>query len=247
MKNTYEIDVTLDPEYVSFNREYSVQGILANFQTVASLHTLDMGVSSKELLLKSNAIWVLTRTKVEIDEAPGWNEKVHIVTIPFAPGAVRYDRDCLFYHNGKQIIRLRSEWCILDHDTSRPRRAETICYPFELQHLTERANVGDYTRNFVEIDESCFVFEHKVRLSDLDMNVHMNNVAYVRLSMDTVSVEELTKKRVCGYEILYKSQTFENDVIRVYRKDVGENSAQVVAKKPDGTTVFMSKIDFADR
>ena len=115
--------------------------------------------------------------------------------------------------------------------------AETpLDYPVDMPHRSERG-AGEYERFAPVYDPSDALFDHTVRVSDLDMNVHMNNVAYLRLACDAFSVRETERMRIRSFEIIFKAQSFEGDRLTVCRKDE-DGRTYVSAFKSDGTRVF---------
>ena len=245
MKNIYEFTTMIEPHDTLFNLDYSIVGIFRHFQVAATNHVELLGASSSRLLECDNAIWVISKVKVEIAHTPKWYENITVKTNPIKPTLAKCERDCVFSQDGNEIIQLRSEWCILDKNTYHIRRPSTIkSYPNEMEHRIERAKVAEYERFSIEVEEADLKYTHRVRVSDLDMNAHTNNVTYVRLSIDAFGASEFANRKLRGYEIAYKSQSFEGDELNIYRKDEN-NASYVVGKKKDGTLVFECKLEFA--
>lgn len=244
MENYLEKTFDVDSLHVDFKKEYDLCGLLRHFHEVSEQHSCELGIDANTVLDKYNAIWIITRIRVDVDFMPEWQQQIAVETYPLLPGLVRMEREAVFLRGGVNFARLSSEWCLIDSVNGRPRRPARTGYPMDMAHRGERVT-DDFSRFAPQFDETDLAFAHTVRVGDLDMNVHMNNVAYVRLACDAFSAKELSERRVRSFEIAFKSQSFEGEEIRVYRKPAGENEYYVSGVKPNGDRVFDTLFCFA--
>ncbi len=243
MNNICKKTVKINANEVDCNRNYTLCALLRSFHEVVDDHAIEMGIDGDTVLKKYGAIWILTHIRVDIKEQVKWHDELEVATYPLKPGIVRIEREGTFVRGGEPVACLSSEWCLLDKASGRPRRPEQTGCPMDMEYMTGMVTAG-YTKYDPTYSSGDRVFSHTVRVSDLDINAHMNNVAYARLAVDAFSMEELTKNRVTSFEITFRAQCYEGEVIDVYRTGSGE-SAFVSAIKSDGTRVFDTMFTFA--
>ena len=65
------------------------------------------------------------------------------------------------------------------------------------------------------------MFDYKFSYGDIDINRHVNNIAYLRLAENVFSFCELEKKRIVGFETDFLAQSFEGEKAFAYRRDDG--------------------------
>ncbi len=239
LKKSYEINGS-DVDYA---KRYTLCALLRHFHDVVDFHALELKVDAGTVYEKYGAYWIISHIRVDMDGAAKWHDVVEVDTYPLAPGVVRMEREAVITVGGAPLARLSSEWVLLDKATGRPRRPLQTGYPADLKHREGRA-AGEYTRFSPEYAESDFLYDYTVKVSDLDMNVHMNNNAYVRLACDAFTSKELDEKRIKSFEIAFKAQSYEGEKLKLYRTAAGENKYYVSAFKADGARVFDTLFTF---
>lgn len=237
MKNTFIKTHDVSSYTVDYNKKYTLCALLRHAQSEAFYHAQEMGIDGKKIWDEYKAIWIITRLRVDMEQMPDWSDVIEVETYPLAPGLVRMERECLLRHNGQVFARVSSEWVILDKDRGMPRRPAKTGYPMDLEHREGRV-AGEYTNFAPEYTEQDFVYAYMARVSDLDMNMHVNNIAYVRLAQDVFTLTELKDKRLTSFEIVFKAQSYEGDELRLYRKEIGDGVYYVSAVNSDGKRIF---------
>ncbi len=76
----------------------------------------------------------------------------------------------------------------------------------------------------------------KVRYAGIDFAGHTNNKEYIRFMLDTYSVRELETRPIREMEVVYLSQSYENDILTV-RKGSFQNKDIILIQKEDKTIV----------
>ncbi len=241
MNNTCKIKIKINANEVDYNRDYTLCSLLRDFQEAVDVHALATRLDGDTMLKEYGAIWILTHIRVDVKEQAKWHDEIEVETYPLRPGILRMEREGVFTKNGKVFACLSSEWCLLDKASGRPRRPEQTGVSPDAEYGSEMVTDG-YGKYNPSYSESEFVFSHTVRISDLDINGHMNNVAYTRLAVDAFSSAELSVKPK-SFEITFKAQCFEGEEIRVYRKE--ENGKYFVGGiKSDGAKIFDTMFTF---
>ncbi len=243
MNNSLKKSYIINGSDVDYAKRYTLCALLRHFHDAVDFHALELQVDANTVYEKYGAYWIISHIRVDMDDTAKWHDVVEVDTYPLAPGAVRMEREAVMTTGGKPLARLSSEWVLLDNATGRPRRPLQTGYPLSLVHREGRA-AGEYTRFSPEFDDTDFAYGYTVKVSDLDMNVHMNNTAYVRLACDAFGSSELDEKRMTSFEIAFKAQSYEGDELKLYRASAGENKYYVSAFKTDGTRVFDTLFTF---
>ena len=61
----------------------------------------------------------------------------------------------------------------------------------------------------------------KVRSTNIDFCHHTNNIEYIRFLLNTYTVEQLENSIIKEIEIDYINQSFEGQILDIYKKTVG--------------------------
>lgn len=225
---------------VGFDNKMGIADVMNVFQTAVALHTQDTCVGFKQLLENENAKWIISRIRFEIDRFPENCEDITVETWPLEASRLRFER-CFELHDSKGIaVNAISDWVVIDADTSAPRRASSIPMPFE-SYLTKRCVTNKYSMVSADVtaDDICYV--KTIRVSDLDLNGHVNNISYIKMAVDCFKTDELEKLCMKSFEMYYKEQCFEGENVTLYRKAV-EDGYYIEARK-DETVVFKAVVN----
>ena len=198
-----------------------LHSLLNYLQDIASEHAelLNFG---REDLLKANHFWVLSRMAVKIESLPEWRETIIVRTWPRGTDKLFALRDYeVSYKDGRPVASGTSSWLIVDIKSKRVQRPEEHLSRFK----NETSTMSPFGRNAgkVEIPDNngneSTMF--KVRVSDLDLNLHTNNVKYIKWITDNYSLDFIMKHYPGEVEINYLAESvFGEDVmIRTFQQN----------------------------
>jgi acyl-ACP thioesterase len=187
---------------------------LCNYmQEIAGNHAQALGVGFKAML-KQNLIWVLSRLYLQIDTLPLWSETVAVETWPVAAEGKFALRDFLFHNAQNQVFgRATTSWMVLDLSerkaTALPQSVHLIQRP-----KRERALVDPFAKlpSLQQIDWQKI---YQVRLSDLDLNFHVNNVSYIKWALDAVPLPVWKSRQLYSLEISYRAESHLDEEVTV--------------------------------
>lgn len=194
-------------------------------QDIASDHAEKLGFGRSDLL-KYNNFWVLSRMYAEIDNLPSWKEKLIASTWPCGTDNIFAMRSYkIRFPDGRPIASATSSWLIIDRTTKKIRR------PGEMftQYNSDNKKLIPPVRNPEKLHElpgNCEeVSRFRVRISDLDVNLHTNNVNYLKWACDTYSLSFAMDHHPYSAEINYLAESMFNDeiIIRSVKKDEGNS------------------------
>ena len=218
--------------------------LLQFIQEVASVHGSALG-ADYETLAKKNLFWAILRTRVQITRLPVSGETIRLETWPMPTTRVAYPRSIIAYDaSGGEIFRAITLWVMMDK-TSRSlvipaKSGITVQGRLEGGEL---AVPGSLIPRPMERDDS-----RKVRFTDLDINVHMNNTRYFDWIYDLLPSSFHESRAVKEFTICYLAEAREGQTLDM-NWEVRENALQVEATRKDdnnGEThrVFAAKLQF---
>ena len=209
-----------------FEKEYTVHvyetgpdGILSlpslfNYmQDIASDHAELLGFGRYDLM-KDKRFWALSRMYAEIDLWPEWEDKIILKTWPNGTDKLFALRNYeIRFPDGRVAAQATSSWLILDYATRRIQRPENA-----LSHFRRNMEQSDSPLRYaskLEIAEGEKIKSapFKTRISDLDINLHTNNVRYLNWINDTYDLDFVMKKSPKSVEINYLSESLFNEDI----------------------------------
>ena len=238
MNNFLKIKHSVNYSEIDHKNVMRLDALVSEIQKITAFHSKEMGIDGDTTAKKCNAYWVVSKYKLKINSLPHVYDQIEIETWPTTVSTLRFNRDYTVSNEKGVCAVATSEWCTLDMQTNAIRRTNSICYPFDLQHRLESSGAGEFSKKKEQTEKEDFCYSHKVLFVDIDSNQHTNNIAYVRMTLNTFSPEEFDNIKLDEFEIYFLSQTFYGDSIDVYKKKT--DYGYYVEGKKDGKTVFVS-------
>ena len=193
-----------------FDGKLNLASLFNYFQDLASEHAEILGFGRADLM-KLNHFWVLSRMYAEICEFPSWGDTIIVTTYPNGTDKLFALRNYeASYTDGRTIASATSSWLILDYEMRKVQRPDTSlsrfgkCQKTQFRYAEKLKIVGDEVVNSEPF---------KVKISDLDTNMHTNNVKYLQWVIDSYELDFVKQNIVSSVEINYISESFYNDEI----------------------------------
>jgi len=193
-------------------------------QDIASEHAVQLGFGRDDLM-KENRMWVLSRIYAEISEWPVWPEELTIQTWHKGTEKLFSLRDYrVLGADGRQIAAATTSWLTIDQTTRRIQRPDenllrgnsadlVNALPRNAAKLEPVAETGSLSPAF------------KVRFSDLDVNMHTNNVRYLQWALDSCDPGFLMRHHARAVEINFLAESRCGEEIAVRAAAAGEEGA----------------------
>ncbi|TFH01927.1 MAG: hypothetical protein E4H13_03535 [Calditrichales bacterium] len=222
----------------------SVPTICNYLQESAGNHATKLGVSVLELF-KKNQTWVLSRLHVKILKYPNWRETVTMETWPSVRQGRFAIRDfIIFNQESEPLIKASSSWMVLDLKTLRP-----ITLPEEVTQINvpdkPRAIDTDFPK--LSLPENAEpVNELGVRLGDLDINRHVNNVTYVEWALESLPISIWKKSELAELEISYRAETKYGERVIVHADHVADSYTHLISSAGDKRNLAVVKTLWRD-
>jgi acyl-ACP thioesterase len=213
-------------------------------QDIASEHAIKLGYGRNELMEK-NHYWVLSRIYAEIHEWPRWGDTISLRTWPKGTESVFALRDYeAFFTDGRPVASATSSWLIIDMSTKRIQRPDATLS----QYNTEIPHRDSLPRNAAKLESASggsITPEFSVRVSDLDVNHHTNNVKYIKWITDSCDLGFVMENVPYSAEINYLAESRYGHRI-VIRASVDKDDSNMlnysVLRIPDNTELCRIRI-----
>jgi acyl-ACP thioesterase len=201
---SYEIDHTGRIRLITIQRY---------FQEIAWEHATLLGVSYKDFISK-HLIWVLHGIHIEMIRYPTWEEQITIKTWPSGIYKLFALRDFeILDQNGELLCLATGSWMILNAETKRPVPPKKIIGHISIQ---EKRVLPDNIYSISELESIDYKEEFQVRIHDLDINKHVNNVSYFKWCLEAVPIQFWNEMNLKEMKIHFRSEAFYGDRIDSY-------------------------------
>ena len=193
-------------------------------QDIASDHAIRLGFGRDDLM-KENRFWVLSRMYAAIADFPKWEDTIIVKTRTCGTDKLFALRNYeLFYPDRAQIASASSSWLILDQTTRKIQRPETILPQYNSNLLIEYPSIRNAVKLEPAGENGLLSSKFRIKTSDLDVNLHTNNVKYLKWAVDTYDPDFIMNHYPCTAEINYLAESLYNEEIIIRTSAEKENS-----------------------
>lgn len=243
---SYEKEQIVSIYDIGHNGFLKPDAIFNYFQDIATLHSMELGLSYFDLI-KLNEFWVLTRVTAEIIQLPKYNDTLKLVTYPIKPRLIDCDRDYYIYNiAGELIIKGVSKWVILDAETRRIKPVGANRFPSEERLIIERAIENPIWKvpvinNSIEISS-----DKKVNLGDIDFNMHMNNSRYISHAYDALNLADIGEQQLKRITVNYLKEIPYGQEYSI-RKEIVDSNKTIISFNSGEDASFRAMFEFGER
>jgi medium-chain acyl-[acyl-carrier-protein] hydrolase len=183
-------------------------------------------------LIGEGVAWVLSRLHIKFLRIPKWRESISLKTWHKGGDRLFWYRDYeATDESGEVIIRATSSWVIININTRRMHRIESLgdtSTIYEEDALLEHAQK-------IQVPHSMeYVYTKKVSFSDIDINQHTNNAKYVEWALDALDPDFAADMKVTDMYINFNLESRLNDKVDISRS-IEENVVTIEGKKEDSS------------
>lgn len=187
-------------------------------------------------LFATNQYWIVTEFNIDfVGDLPFWSEEIGVNIWISEITKLKIYTDYELTYNDKPFAKGNALWFIIDKETKRPAKTDTVAERFE---VCEELMLGEHTKFILpEIREKVSEIKHINNLSDLDFNNHVNNKSYINLAEMTANDEFRKKHTLKSLKIKFNKETFLGDALicSTYKTDSENTYTHIVEK--DGVSV----------
>lgn len=212
MKEIYEIQLKPRALEITETEEVKFTSIVDYLQQIAYEHAFNLGLSFQQTF-KQNLTWYLLRYYIVMNRYPKLDELLTVRSWVASSDTKYTLRDFqILNQSGEILCAATTSWLLFNF---RKRR--------QVDHMDHFSNVPiqddravDYGFPKLALPEKVdSKAEIRVRLSDLDLNNHVNNRVYIDWALESIPKKQLKNYQISKLEISFKGQAFHKDNILV--------------------------------
>lgn len=183
-------------------------------QDIASDHAIKLGFGRDDLM-RDNRFWVLSRIYAVINEWPSWEDSVILKTWPNGTDKLFALRNFeARFPDGRHIASGTSSWLILDQTSKKVQRPDSILSSYNPNLPTEESPVRYATKIDPPAENGIESAVFRIKVSDLDVNLHTNNVRYLKWVSDTYNLDFIMNHNPQSAEINYLAESkFDEEIM----------------------------------
>ena len=216
----------------------SIPAVFNIFMDLATEHGTEIKMGANDLLQKG-CIWLTSKTKVIFNKLPKFMDEVELETWPEKPGNVRCNRYYKISKNGETLIEGKSEWAIINVESQKLIKLNEV-YNSEITHREDKVADKPFARMSDDFKDAEILEKYNIRSTDIDTSHHMNNVAYVKMIFGAFTTAELHKMNFKEIDVLFKSQSFEGEVLTICRREC-ENGFDIGVLHENGSVAVEAR------
>jgi medium-chain acyl-[acyl-carrier-protein] hydrolase len=223
-------------ELLQFEKEYRVHvyetgpdGKLSLFslfnymQDIASVHAVKLGFGRDDLM-RDNRFWVLSRMYAFFYDWPLWEDSIIVKTWPNGTDKLFALRNYeVSYPDGRHIASATSSWLILDRTTKKVQRPDAILTHYNPNLHSDNSPVRYATKLEPAREDGSNSPGFRIQASDLDVNLHANNVRYLKWVSDNYKLDFVMKNVPQSAEINYLAESIYDEEIMIRTSFEKEN------------------------
>jgi medium-chain acyl-[acyl-carrier-protein] hydrolase len=212
LSGTYEF--VLKQGQLDFRKRISFGALYGFLQDAAEENALALGFDTGTLLAR-NLTWMLLRLQLRIQFYPVDRRPILVETWPSGVQSRFAYREFRLKlpEEAEPFAVASSVWLLIDITKGRPVALDSVLSG-KLTARTPPMVAGEFPRLRVEGLPS-FTCDFRVRLSDLDLNGHVNNVHYAEWLAEAVPEEIWREQSIRELDIEYKKETRYGDIVRL--------------------------------
>ena len=233
----YTHDYALSAALCNAQGELAPAQLVQEILEVATEHADALGVGFDRLAEDGN-LWVLSRIAIEMNRYPRLHERYALTT--WIEGYNRHFSERNFEitaADGETLGYARTIWVAINIDTRRPADLTSI------EHLrgtvSDRPCPIDRQGKIRAGAEPQVCDTYTFRVSDIDVNRHVNSARYVEIILNQLGLEEYDRCMLTRFEIEYRREAHYGDTVEV-ESTLGPDG-MITALMLAGTPVCLSR------
>jgi medium-chain acyl-[acyl-carrier-protein] hydrolase len=234
--NAYDVDL---------NNKLKLNTLFNFLQDVASSHADSLSLGFNDLILHDLG-WVLSWAKVKIEKYPEFGETIKIRTWPKCRYKLFSMRDFFIYNSsGNILFRVSTAWLLINVKTKRITDIKNL--PQQIYYQPDQYAINEYPEKINSEKGKQFLFNKKIRYSDLDINQHVNNTRYIELVLDCYSSEQHKNNYLKSLMVSFNAESFYDDELEIWFTPIGsKDKADIISglNKKTSKQVFHARVEW---
>jgi len=183
-----------------------------------------------ERIKEKNLAWVLYKWDITMDTYPLLNETIKVQTSAYSfRKFYAYRKHEIFDVEGNRIGYANSVWFLINIDRRRPMKIMDNMY--EAYGIDESNNTPIDIEDILPITTVHSEKSFDVRYSDIDTNMHVNNVKYVSWALETVPKDIVLNYELKNIKVTYQKETTYGETIKINTEIIKEENRIICRHK----------------
>jgi len=212
----YEVDI---------HKRALITSIMNYLGDMAMYQSESLGVGI-EYLKEHKMAWVLYKWDITIESYPLLNETIKIETYAHSFNKFyAYRKYEIFNDKGNKIGYADSVWILINTGRRRPIRVTKDM--FDVYGIGDNKNEPIDIENILSINQVNSEKSFQVRYSDIDTNMHVNNVKYAAWALETVPKDIVLNCELKNIKVTYIKETTYGETITVSTEVIKEEDKTI--------------------
>ena len=222
---------------IDFNNVVRPEQLQMYMQEAADHQSRDQAVEC-EKLYNMGYTFIVSRMNVEIYKPIRKYDRVLINTWHVKGRAANFPRGYEVVKDGEVLVKAMSNWALVKVDTKKLVKYDE--YDMSMYDIDDPMELNIKSRFRIPKElEFHKVDSHIVKLSDTDINRHMNNTRYLKLIYD--NIPNMQENFITSVNIRYMKEAKLDDYISIYRSE--ERNSVEIDNRADKAYNFYTKIN----
>ena len=218
-------DYTIHYYEVDIHKKVLMTSIMNYFEDMAMYQSerLNIGI---DYLSVNKIAWVLYKWDITMDSYPLLNEIIKVKTFAYSSNKFfAYRKYEIFDTNNNMVGQANSVWILINTDRRRPMRITKDIN--EAYGIDASNNAPIDIENILSISKVDLEKSFDVRYSDIDTNMHVNNVKYAAWALETVPKDVVVNYELRNIKVTYEKETTYGEIIKVSTQVIKESDKTI--------------------
>ena len=233
-KYSHSYSVILDNMDMTEYRLRPISAIMY-LQDAFARFTATKGMAAYDLFPK-NIYWIVGEFNIDFtNKLPFWSEEITVEIWISELSKLKIYTDYNLYTNGKLFSKGNACWFLIDSESKRPVKTDFFA---EKTEICPEFVLGEHKKfSLIEAKEKIAQLTHKINLSDLDFNNHVNNKSYINLAEQSVKTQFKNEYSIKNMRIKFSKETFLDDILNCETYTTEEKDTYLCTIKKENDTV----------
>lgn len=201
--------------------QWKPSGILVRMQEIAEDHAIALGCGRKDMVDETGMVWMLTRLHLEMKKYPRIAQDIVVKSWHGPALRLVFPRYFSFScTDGEELGCATSDWVLFDYRERKLMRPSALPVAYKAD---ESLAAPAQPPMRIRLPQDMQTKEiRRVRYSDTDMNVHMNNAKYADWICDLFPAYKLKQGRFSELDINYSAEASMDQEIELKTAEDGD-------------------------
>ena len=237
----FERDYLIGVEDIGKNNKITNLGFLKYLEEIACSHSATCGYGVNDIETKKRA-WLLMDWKLKILDRPIYEQTIKIKTWSrtISPNSFYSYRDFEVYCDEQLVAIATSRWVLFDFQTKRITKLTEDIYSLYNPENMYVFDTEDIEKSKEPLEKNLGIL-YKIRRSDIDINMHMHNLDYLKLAYEALPEDIYMGEELNNIKITYKHQIFLGQNVKCYYSN--DNGKSIITIKSEDDKILHSIIE----